>query len=564
MAQILPYVLLGTEGNDLADEWTKLGYAAHMAGKVPEAQSHYNKALRHDPRHAAACQNLAITYVNQTGVPSDALLTIERAAMCDGIHPEILVNWAVMLMAQDRVDESIEKVRKALAMAPDNVTALTALAMILPQAGMPDEALTLYNRILDLDPKNPTAATNACFVQTLTNQTPADLLKQRKRWYEGHRQEGLNVLHQNAKTTDRPLRVGYVGGDFKCHSAAGIFGRVLYHHTPAIEMYLYCSLEVNPEADYKTKRFHEAAGSRWHDISKMSDEDAEKLIRSHQIDILVDLAAHTHGGRLGLFTRRPAPVQVTAWGFAHGTGLPEMDYFLADPVAVPVSEREHFSEKIYDLPCIVTFEEPTELNLKGISTPPYRRNDFITFGSFARYEKYGDDCLRAYAEILRRVPDAKLEFKDNSMRRPDALRRIHKLMPDIAQERILFSISTSHPDHMQAYQGVDIFLNPFPHSGGTTCLEVIYMGVPLIGLHGSQPAGRSASSVLTVMGRTDWVAESPAEYVEKAVEWAGRTKELAEARKTLRQELLESKVVKGYVEEVEYAYKTMWSTYAHG
>ena len=84
------------------------------------------------------------------------------------------------------------------------------------------------------------------------------------------------------------------------------------------------------------------------------------------------------------------------------------------------------------------------------------------------------------------------------------------------------------------------------------------MGVPLITLYGTQPAGRSASSVLTAMGRTDWIARTPAEYVAKAVEWSERTKELADARKTLRQELLDSPVVKGYVEAVEQAYKGAW------
>jgi protein O-GlcNAc transferase len=89
-------------------------------------------------------------------------------------------------------------------------------------------------------------------------------------------------------------------------------------------------------------------------------------------------------------------------------------------------------------------------------------------------------------------------------------------------------------------------------------LEVLFMSVPSITLYGTQPSGRSMSSILTAMGRTDWIAKTPADYVEKVVEWSERTKELAQARKTLRNELLESPVVKGYVEAVEKAYRQCW------
>ncbi len=214
-----------------------------------------------------------------------------------------------------------------------------------------------------------------------------------------------------------------------------------------------------------------------------------------------------------------------------------------------------------DLPSIVTYLPPDGYNLKGKSALPYHANDYITFGSYARYEKLSDKCLQTFAEILRRVPDAKLQLKDHGFRRPYSIKRVLRLMEGIDPKRIRFSISTSHPDHMLAYQQADLILDPFPHSGGVVALETLYMGVPLITLYGPQPSGRQASSVLTQMGRTDWIARSHAEYIDKAVALAGDIGTLQKARKTLRDEFLKSPVVTGYREAVETLYERMVADY---
>lgn len=572
-----PYILCPAVGSDQADEWHRLGLESQIAMNLPVAQHRYQQALRLDPRHALAAQNLAIVYA-QSDHLNEALLTIERAEMFDGVHGIIPMNRALLLLEAERIDEALAAAKKAMQITP-NVPSKVTLARVLTVAGMPDESMKLYNEVLDEEPTHPAAGPNSCFIQTLTNATPADLLKQRKRWYDANRYKGKLAPHTNDKNPDRPIRVGYVGGDFKSHSAAFIFSGVLWHHTPAIEMYLYSTIAVDRENDGKSKRFMDTAGwsatsdqgsltldsgpsgqpavSRWRDITAIDDDGAEKMVRQDKIDILVDLAGHTNGGRLSLFTRKPAPIQVTAWGFAHGTGLPEIDYFLADPICVPESERKDYSEKILDLPCIVTMEPPEEYGLKASSTAPIKKNGYITFGTYARFEKMSDTCIKTFAEILRRVPDAKLEFKDAAYRRPYSIRRVMSLMPDIAPERLLFSIQTAHSDHMLAYQQADICLDPFPHGGGVVSMEQLYMGVPLVTMYGTQPSGRTGSSVLTAMGRTDWIAKTPEEYIDIAVRLADDPK-TAKHRLTLRDELLKSPVIVGYVAKVEELYRQMW------
>lgn len=554
----MPYVICPSTGSDPADEWVKLGIDAHCSGNLPKAQQCYNQALRLDPTNALATQNLAIVFA-QSNLMNEALLTVERAALLDGVHGVIQMNWALMALASDQIEAALASARKAVEMTPNNQTRL-ALAMTLATAGLPAEAIPIYQAMLKEEPNHPIAGTNLCFVQTLTTAAPKHLREARANWHVAHGYHGAKRPHVNVRDAEKVLRIGYVGGDFKTHSAAMIFMPAVLHTSDTIETYLYSTLAVDAANDANTKVFQAHVGDRWRDITAMTDEQTEAKIREDQIDILVDLAGHTHGGRLSLFTRKPAPIQVTAWGFAHGTGCPEIDYMFADPVAIRQEERQFYAEAIWDLPCIVSYRPP-DYAVKGTSFLPAFKNGYITFGTYARYEKMNDECLKMFAAILRRVPDSRLEFKDHGCRRPYSIKRIRALMTDIAKDRLLFSIATSHQEHMQSYQQADLILDPYPHSGGVVCLEQMYMGVPMITRYGTQASGRTSSSVLTQMGKTNWIAYSQEEYVEKAVDMVQDLPKLAAIRKTLQQEFLECPVVKGYPDEVQAAYREMWRIY---
>jgi len=559
------YMLVPPQGAEPADEWVKLGVEAQMASRVPDADRHYRQALRIDPRHVIATHNHAILFAQQ-GNLNEALLTMERAMIFDESYAALHMNYALMCMEAGRIDAALEAGQKAIDLGKNDpgilgkVTPRVAMAMVLGAAGRSSEAITLYNEALDADPHHLQSAMNSCFAQTLSACTPKDLLEQRKRFITAAKYTGTVRKPKVNMDWPRPLRVGYVGGDFKQHSAAMIFGNVLFNHDrEKVTPFYYCSLPVNDEADVYTKKFRALAEDRWHDITAKSDDEVADMIREDRIDILVDLAAHTAGGRLGIFLRKPAPLQITAWGFAHGTGIPEVDYFFADEIAVPQAERQFYAEKIYDLPSLVTYWPP-EYKLKLNGTLPYALNGFITFGSSARYEKISEECLEVFARILKAVPDSVLRMKDSAYGRPYSIRRVLGIMKGygIEPERIHFLIGTSHEEHMQAYRNSDLQLDPFPHGGGVVALEQLYMGLPIITLYGTQPSGRNTASVLTAMGRADWIAKTPDEYVEKAVALANDLPTLREARKTLHDELVKSPVVAGYASKVEAAYQELW------
>jgi protein O-GlcNAc transferase len=551
------YRLLPRIGSSMAEEWLDIGLNHHTANRFAEAEQAYLKGLRVEPNCGPIIANLGIMAAQQGNVLM-AIQRLERSLLFDDKNATTWHNLALALLDAERAPEARIAVEKSLALV-ESADAYCAQGMILTSCGFAAEAAEAYDKALAKTPDHGLASYNALFVRTLKNTTPADNYTARKRWHEAHVWKGVKKPHANEKSPDRPLRVGYVGGDFKMHSASFIFGAVILHHNRTIiEPYCYMTLPSNPEADATTKNFMEK--TIWRDISAKTDDEAENLIREDKIDILVDLSGHTGGNRLPLFTRKVAPVQCHAWGFAHGTGCPEIDWFLADPYSIPEEEREYFAEGIWDVPSIVGYAPP-EYGQSGVSQAPCSRDGVFTFGVFGRFEKMSPQSLEAWHKIMLRSPGSRIMFKDSMMQRPYVITRIREVMHDIDPKRILFMQSTSHPDHMLAYQGVDLVLDTFPHTGGVTALEILYMGVPVVTLYNGQVGGRTTSVALRAIGRQNWIAKSIDDYVNKAVKLAEGRNELAKARLTLREELLESPLCAGYVGAVEEAYRKMWLKY---
>ncbi len=553
-----PFHLLPRIGSSMAEEWLDLGLAHHQAGKFTEAEQAYLKGLRIDPNNGPITNNLGVMAAQQNNV-AGCVQRLERAVLFDDGNATIWYNYALALLEAEQADESIKAIEKSLTIM-ESADGLSVKGMILTSCALAAEAVECYDKALAKDPKHPMASYNAVFARTLKNTSPEDNFNARKRWYENHRWIGEKKPHDNDKNPDRPLRVGYVGGDFKMHSAAFFFGTVLFNHDRSvIEPCVYMAMAADPNADGKAKDFMEKFN--WRSIVDKSDDEAEAMIRADKIDILIDLSGHTGGNRLTLFTRKPAPIQAHGWGFAHGTGIPEIDYFLACPYSVPQAERQFFAEQICELPAIIGYTPP-DYGQPGTSPAPVSRDGIFTFGVFGRFEKYSPQAIEAWHKILLRTENSRLIVKDLMMRRPYCIKHIRKIMHDIDPKRILFMDNCSHTEQMLVYQNVDLVLDTFPHTGGVTALEILYMGVPIVTLYNGQVGGRTTAVALKAMGRQSWIAESINDYVTKAVKLASNRVELSKARGELRKELLDSPLCgPKYARVVEDAYRKMWLRY---
>lgn len=560
------YLILEPTGQTEADKRMREGVALHRQGKIDEAEEVYKEVLRLDPRHAFCMNNIALLHVYRKDM-NEALLAIERASMADPKASLIHTNWSFICMASHRVDEALKHAPAGVQYGPNGLTHM-ALASVYMQAGMAEEAITCCDNAIAADSTNYLAHESGCHYQSLTDETPHYILQRRKRYWEMFRFKGEKIPLNNILIgDDRPLRIGYVSGDFRTHSAPMLFSAICLRHSEDFIPYFYSTYWDLSVDDEVTKRYARAAGSRWRDISRISDEKASEIIRNDHIDILVDLSGHSSGGRLGVFSRRSAPVQVTAWGFALGTGCTEMDYFLADDVIVQPNEKRCFTEEIISLPCAMTLDLEYLKSIKFNPEIPFNRKGHITFGCFGRYQKVSAKYLAAVRQVLLLMPAAHMHFQDCSYKRPYSVRRILEALnaigplPEIEPSRISFSDGGDWRAHIESYQSVDIVLDPFPHTGGLTSMEQIYMGVPMVTRYGKNTAGRLSASLLTAIGHPELIAQDVDEYCKKAVELAKNPERLSLLRRNLRREFVRSPVISGYVDRVEDEFRKMWGRY---
>ena len=386
----------------------------------------------------------------------------------------------------------------------------------------------------------------------------AELQEERRKWDEAHAAPlWQDPVHANDRSPTRRLRVGYVSGDLKEHSASKTFVGILTQYDRSqFDVYAYSNF--TGKGDGFTERFKQGV-TVWRDIGHLSDEAVANLIREDRIDILVDLSGHSAGNRLLVFARKPAPIQVTGWGYGTSTGMRAMDVFFTDPVLVPPEDKRYFTEEVrYQSSVWASYSIES---FPEVNALPALSEGVITFGSFNRLAKVSEEAYRAWAEVLLALPGSRLMLKTPELEDAANRERIagHFTQAGVAPQRIIMQGKTPWTEHVQAFNQVDIALDPFPHGGGVTTLEGLMMGVPVITLRWPSIAGRISASIMTGLGLTGWIAESAEQYVEIAVQKARDIDSLAALRGRLRS-LVTSAIgdQEAYVRSVEQEYRQLW------
>jgi predicted O-linked N-acetylglucosamine transferase (SPINDLY family) len=363
----------------------------------------------------------------------------------------------------------------------------------------------------------------------------------------------------NPPLPERRLRVGYVSNDFYSHPVAYFLERVLTAHDhSAVEVFCYAN---NGRTDGLTDRLR-AAADHWRSITQIGDAEGAALIRQDGIDVLIDLSGHTGGNRLTLFARRAAPVQVSWLGYFGTTGVPAMDYILADHHVVPPGEEEFFTEAVRRLPLSYHCFAPPADDV-AIGPPPSQASGAITFGSFNNSIKITPAAVALWAEVLRAVPGSHLLLKSRQFADAGVCGTLSDQFAaqGIDPARLQMEGSSPRTDYLAAYNRIDIALDPLPFGGGTITAECLWMGVPVITLRGDRWTGRISTSFLSTIGLgEELVADSPDTYVSKAAALAADPARLADLRAGLRRRLENSPLCDGpaFTRALEQAYREMW------
>jgi predicted O-linked N-acetylglucosamine transferase (SPINDLY family) len=311
--------------------------------------------------------------------------------------------------------------------------------------------------------------------------------------------------------------------------------------------------------DAVTARLRDHA-EHWHDIAGLDDDAACRLIRGHGLDVLVDLAGHTQGNRLGIFARRAAPVQMTALGYPGTTGLTQIDFRLVDAVTDPAGAEAFATEKLLRLPRLHCYRPDETAPVVGAL--PASAAGHVTFGSFNKLGKVSEAAVLLWSAVLKAVPGARLFLKSKALAE-EATRRLTAerfAAHGIAPERLtLFGWVPEDEGHLATYGRIDIALDTYPYSGTTTTCEALWMGVPVLTLAGATHASRVSASLLTAVGLTDWITGTAEEFVAKAAAIGADVTALATLRAGLRAQIATSPLCDGagYAAAVEAAYRAV-------
>ena len=274
----------------------------------------------------------------------------------------------------------------------------------------------------------------------------------------------------------------------------------------------------------------------WHDVYLLDDAALADQICADGIDLLIDLTMNARDCRPGLFARKLAPVQITYLAYVGTTGMASMDYRITDVVLDPPDADE----------------PPPVVTIPAVVPPPCLSQGVISFGSLNNFVKVNEDVRALWAELVARVPGSRLILHIKETRARQGLLDCFAER-GVASDRITLIGYQNGPDYMATYGQIDIALDTSPFAGGTISFDALWMGVPLVTLAGERSSSRGGASILTTLGRPEWIARTPGEYIAIAQRLAADPQQLAAIRSGLRAELQASPLMDhaGYTRALE-------------
>jgi protein O-GlcNAc transferase len=572
--------------------------AAHQAqsGRLDLAVPALKAVLQQDPTHAEASRVLAMA-IFQAGQHQQGLALMERAAAAAPERGDILFMLASMHAWMGQIPKAIPVLRRSIELDPAQAQPRALLATCLLQSGDSDAAEDEYRAALELEPKHAEARTNYGAIMNATARSgeAVKILRQAAIDHPTHPGVLTNYcvvlnyadniapeeivaahthygrvlatlpvtarspLHEN-RDPDKRLRIGIISPDLFEHSV-GYYVRAMLERRDrtAFEYWAYATSQ---RSDAATQRIRGLV-DQWRDIPPRTvDQTLVDLIRSDNIDILIELSGHTLGHRQPALRMRAAPVQVTYIGYPNTTGVQAMDYRIVDSITDPAGAEARATEKLIRLdPCFLCYTPPDDA--PPVASSPFESNGVITFGSFNSVKKITPTTAALWAAALHAVPGARLVIKSGGFGSPRARQAVAQMLEQegIPEARFdLLGRVDSRSGHLGAYERLDIALDTFPYHGTTTTCEAMWMGVPVISLEGQLHAGRVGCSLLRAVGLPDLVASSREEFAAAAARLAADHDRLREMRQGMRERMAASPLCDqgAFCRRFEAALRGMW------
>ncbi len=510
--------------------WKLLGAAAQRLGHVEESLAAKRRAAQLLPQDADVHNNLG-----------NALAAVGRLAEAEGV------------------------LRHALALKPGLAEAHNNLGLVLLRQGRVGEAEAAFRAAISARAGYAEAHSNLLFMLSHdADIEPQRLLQEHLAFdrLQGEPLRGSWRPHDNPRDPHKRLRVGFVSGDLRQHAVAHFIAPIWRELDPQqVEVVAY---STSPRGDDMTQALR-ALCAQWVDAAALDDAALAERIRADGIDILVDLSGHTRLNRLGVFARKPAPLQVTAIGYPHTTGLRAMDYRVSDVWRMPPGRglEAQQVEQVVRIPSSGTFEHGPAPDVGPL---PALAHGYLTFGSFQRAAKLNAATLALWARVLHALPGARLllgAIADGAARRRVAgeLRA-----QGVAADRFEFLPPRPMQEYLAMHQRIDILLDSYPYPGGTTTQHGLWMGVPTITRTGPPLISWQGAATLLRLGLDAWVTDSDEAFVRCAVQASQHLDALAALRAGLRERITHNTLMhpRTVARGMQAAWRAMWQRWCAG
>ena len=359
------------------------------------------------------------------------------------------------------------------------------------------------------------------------------------------------------------MQIGFVSGDLRDHAVAYFIEPILSYLAgyPGLSLHAYYNHATEGSITPRLRSHFQ----HWHRIAGLSDAALAQKIAADGIDILIDLSGHTGENRLLCFARKPAPVQVSWMGYPGTTGLSAVDYYLADRYFLPPGKFDNqFTEKLLYLPASAPFLP--DRRAPPVNALPALTNGYLTFGSFNRLSKLTPSAIALWSRLLQTFLTERMVVGGMPADGQSSMLVDWFARGGVARKRLTFYPRCDVPAYLALHNQVDICLDTYPYTGGTTTNHALWMGVPTLTLAGHTPAGRQGAAILGHVGLEAFVAEDPEDFQKKGLSWAGDLAALSAVRSGLRKRCEQSPIRSPELiaAGLENALRTIWKCWCTG
>ena len=515
---------------------------------LPAAVDLLRRAFASAPRQPAANELLYARVLLDSGDTAGAEAHAQAALRLQPDWPpalNVLANAvhdrAHRLHAEGRVIDAVEAFQQLVALAPDDADAWNDFGNAQANAGRHAEAREAYREALRVRPGFHQVESNLLVNLHYDGARDAKaMLEAHRAWGERHA-GGITPMARKARTPGDRLRVGFLSPAFLPGPTAAFLAPLVAHlDRGTFELHAYNTGPTGQAPPAIRNAMH-----RWNDVAREDDATLAARIAADGLDVLVDLAGHAPGGRLLTLARKPAPCIVTWLDYFDTTGVPAVDFIVADATAVPDGDAWRFTEKLLRVePSRFCFAPPG--GAPPVAPAPSQRGDF-TFGCFTRFSKLAPPVLALWARVLKAVPGSRLLVKSSALADPRLRERFTSDLAGLGVDpgRLELRAHSPHAEMLAQYADVDVALDPFPYNGGLTTCEALWMGVPVLALAGRDMISRQSASMLHAAGFGELVADGEDALVKLASRLASDRPGLATLRAGLRERLAASPLMDG-------------------